>query len=377
MKVALIGSAHPFRGGLASYNERLMKEFKDQGHEVKIFTFTVQYPNFLFPGKTQFSSSEAPKDLEIERCVNSVNPLNWIQMGMRLKKEKYDLVIIKYWLPFMGPCFGTIGRILKGNKRTKVITIVDNMIPHEKRIGDIPFTKYYAGSSDAFLAMSDSVLKDVKTFEADKPLTLNPHPIFDNFGASVPKEEACKQLGLDPSVDYMLFFGFIRKYKGLDLLLEAMADERIKAMNVKLVVAGEYYQSDEEYRAIIDKHNLADQLVLANNFIADEEVATYFGLADIVVQPYKSATQSGVTQIAYHFDKPMIVTNVGGLPELVPNDYAGYVVDVDVKALADSIVQFYAENKKEVFTANVREEKKKYSWETMYHKLLELKEQIR
>lgn len=376
MKVVLLGSAHPFRGGLASYNERLIKEFQDQGHDASIYTFTVQYPDFLFPGKTQFSESPKPNDIRIDRLVHSFNPFNWIKVGLRLRKEKPDLIIIKYWLPLMGPCFGTIARIARSNGTTKVITIVDNMIPHEKKIGDHQFSKYYVGSSDAFLAMSDSVLKDINKYDKKKPKTLNPHPLFDNFGDPLSKEEACSYLKLDPTVDYLLFFGFIREYKGLDLLLKAFADERLKNRNCKLIVAGEYYQSDQLYTGIIQKYNLQDRLILANNFISDEEVKYYFSAADLVVQPYKTATQSGVTQIAYQFNKPMIVTNVGGLPELVPNNYAGYITEVNPKDIADKIEQFYNESKKEEFTANVKEEKKKYTWETMYKHILELKKRI-
>lgn len=364
-KIILIGSAHPYRGGLAAYNERLAEALQEAGHEVTIYTFTLQYPNFLFPGKTQFTTEAASAKITIKRKVNSINPLNWIIVGNEIKRLKPDILLIKYWLPFMGPCFGTIARLAKKNRHTKVISILDNVVPHEKRVGDVAFTKYYIGSSDAFIGMSQTVLDDLKLFDNKKPSAFNPHPLFDNFGKPVPKEQAKQLLGLDAGTNYMLFFGFIRDYKGLDLLLEAFADERLQKIKLKLIIAGEFYSDKKKYDDLIDNYNLKDRLVLKTDFIPDSEVFKYFCAADIVVQPYKHATQSGVTQIAYQFNKPMIVTNVGGLAEIVPDGKAGYVVEPSPTAIANAIFDFYSANKENFFIDGIKQIRPRFEWGAM------------
>lgn len=372
MKVVILGSAHPLRGGLASYNERLAREFMRQGHSVQIYTFSLQYPEFLFPGKSQYSDQPAPDDLYIHVKVNSVNPLNWLKIGKEIAALNADLLIVKFWLPFMAPCLGTIARRVKKNGKTKVISILDNVIPHEKRPGDMAFISYFVNSVDGFVAMSDSVLTDLRKFDTKKPAVYSPHPLFDNFGESITKPEAYEKLGLELSTEYMLFFGFIRDYKGLDLLLEAMADERVRALNVKLLVAGEFYTDAKPYWDQITRLGIADKLILKTDFIPDNEVRNYFCAADLVVQPYKHATQSGVTQICYHFDRPMLVTNVGGLPEMVPDGKVGYVVEPEPKSIADAIVDFYANHRELRFRDNIRLEKKKYAWSNMLAKIAEV-----
>jgi glycosyltransferase involved in cell wall biosynthesis len=307
------------RGGLATYNERLAREFMQKGCNVIIYTFSLQYPSFLFPGKTQFSESPAPNDLNIKVCVNSINPFNWLKIGKEIRKQNPDIVIIKFWMPFMAPCFGKIARIIKKNKHTKIISIIDNIIPHEKRAGDRILANYFVKAVDGFVAMSKSVLNDLETFDKKKPKVFCPHPLYDNFGEIIPKENAKQKLGLDASLKYILFFGFIREYKGLDLMLEAFAKCVERDKSLRLIIAGEFYTDSKPYFEIIKKHKLEDLVLMHNDFIPDEKVAAYFCASDIVVQPYKDATQSGVTQIAYHFNKPMIVTNVGGLAEIIPD----------------------------------------------------------
>lgn len=372
MKVTIVGSAHPLRGGLAAYNERLAKAFQQQGHEVSIYTFRLQYPGFLFPGKTQYSDAPPPKDLKIEVLVNSINPFNWIKVGRAIQRSRPDLVIIKYWLPFMAPCLGTIARIARGNGHTKVISIIDNIIPHERRVGDKLLSKYFVKSCDAFIAMSRSVMETMKMFDDKKPTVYCPHPLYDNFGAIISKEEAKVKLNLELNTNYLLFFGIIRPYKGLDMLLDAFYDERLRKYPLKLIIAGEYYQDPQPILDLIEKYKLKNRIISVNRFIPDQDVAAYFCASDIVVQPYKSATQSGITQIAYHFNKPMIVTNVGGLPEMVPNGEVGYVVDTVPKQIADAIVDYYENNREAAFTARVMEEKKKYSWEAMHGEIVTL-----
>ena len=370
--VVILGSAYPLRGGLANYNERLAREYISRGYKVKIITFSLQYPNFLFPGKTQFSEEAAPKDLDIEVLLNSVNPFSWIAVGNKIRKMKPDLLITKFWLPFMGPSLGTVARIVKRNGVTKVVSIIDNIIPHEKRIGDHILAKYFVGAVDGFISMSQSVLDDLNTFDAQKPKIFTPHPVYDNFGMPSNKQEARNNLNLDIKTPYILFFGFIRDYKGLDLLLRAMADERVRNSDVKLIIAGEYYSNEQKYLDLIAQLGIEDKLVLATDFIPDSKVGDYFNACDLVVQPYKTATQSGVTQIAYHFEKPMVVTRVGGLPEIVPDGIAGYVVDVDPISIANSILDYFNNNKEAEMVEGCKEEKKKYLWSTLLNKIDDL-----
>ena len=365
MKIAILGTAWPYRGGLAVYNERLAREFAAQGDEVTIYTFTLQYPSFLFPGKTQYSTEPAPKDLKIIRCLNSINPLNWLKTGRAIRKYSPDILVIKFWLPFMAPCLGKVARIARRNGMTKVVSILDNLIPHEHRPGDRIFGRYFTRSVDGFVAMSDSVLEDLNQFDIYKPRVFCRHPLYDNFGPKASRDEALKFLGLEPDKRYMLFFGLIRDYKGLDLLLKAYADSRFRKMNVRLIVAGEFYSGSEKYYEMEKELGLEGMIVWKSDFVPDSEVRYCFGAADIIVQPYKSATQSGVTQIAYHFEKPMLVTNVGGLAEIVPDGKVGYVVEPDSAQIADALVDFFDNNRQEQFSEGILSEKKQYAWSNM------------
>ena len=365
MKITLLGTAYPYRGGIAAFTERLARAFQNSGDDVNISTFSLQYPNFLFPGKSQYSSSDRPNNLDITSEVNSINPFNWLRIGLKIKKQKPDILILKYWIPFLAPCLGTISRIVRTNNHTKVIVVVHNLVPHEKRIGDNMLNRYLVNSADAFLAMSASVFNDLDLFDKDKKKILAVHPLYDNFGEVINKDKAIANLSLDKSYKYMLFFGIIRKYKGLDILLEAFSDNRLQDKNIKLIVAGEFYEDCKPYYDLIDKYSLADSVVLATDFIPDNEVANYFCAADIIVQPYKSATQSGVTQIAYHFEKPMLVTDVGGLKEIVPHNKVGYVCKPYPKDVADYLVKFFSEDKELDFIRGIKGEKHKYSWQSM------------
>ena len=372
--VKIIGTAHPFRGGLATYNERLAREFSTMGYQVEVETFTLQYPGFLFPGKSQYSDSPPPDGIPVRRTFSSVNPFSWFKTGNRIRKEKPDLVIIKYWLPFMAPCFGTIAKLIRKNKHSKIICIADNIIPHEKRPGDNILTSYFLKQVDGVVAQSKSVFEDVFKFTGKLPVTLCPHPMFDNFGESVPREKALEKLNLPSDFRYVLFFGFIRDYKGLDLLLKAFANEKLRNLNLKLLVAGEFYSSPKPYTDLIDQLQLHDTVILKTDFIADNEVNLYFGCADIIAQPYKNATQSGVTQIGYHFNKPMLVTNVGGLPEIIPHGIIGYVVDPNENQIAGALADFFTTGKKATFEANIEQEKKRFLWSAMVNAIIELTE---
>lgn len=377
MKIIIIGTSYPYRGGLAAYNERLAIELQQDGHDVTILTFKVQYPNFLFPGKTQYSSESAPNKLAIVRGINSVNPINWILTGNETKRQKPDLVIVKYWLPFMGPCFGTILRRIKKNGHSRIVTIVDNIIPHEARIGDKAFTRYFVKPVDGFVAMSRNVSDDIRQFSIDKPIMMSPHPIFDNFGDLISREEALTWLGLDKDFKYILFFGLIRKYKGLDLLIKAFADERFRSSKIKLIIAGEYYSDKEIYTNLLKEYSLEGDVVQIDKFIPDSEVKYFFCASDLVVQPYKSTTQSGVTQIAYHFNKPMVVTNVGGLAELCPDGKVGYVVPPNPNDIANAIIKFFEEADQKNTIENIIAEKRKYTWGILVRNILLLLDQIK
>lgn len=371
MNIAIIGPAHPLRGGLATFNQRLAEELQSQGHELTIYSFSLQYPSFLFPGSSQYTTEPAPEHIRIETLINSVNPLNWISVGRHIKKAKHDLIIVRYWLPFMGPALGTILRFVRRNRHTRILCIADNIIPHEKRPGDNAFTKYFLKPVHSFVTMSKDVLADLRKFTA-KPAEFHPHPLYDNFGPLLSKEDACKTLGLDPNGRYILFFGFIRKYKGLDLLLEAMGDKRLKDAGVKLIVAGEFYTDRAVYEQLIEQHDLHSYVHLFTEFIPNDAVRYYFCAADLVMLPYHNATQSGISQVAYHFEKPMVVTNVGGLPEVVPDGKVGFVVDPDSGSIANAVLRFFEPSSIPGLHENLLHEKKKYSWSTFATALLKV-----
>ncbi len=361
-KICIIGPAYPLRGGLATFNERLARAYISLGHQVRIYTFSVQYPSILFPGKTQLSEDAAPKDLDIEVCINSVNPLNWIPTGKKIAEQNFDLIICRFWIPFMGPSLGTILRQVTDRSKTKVVGLIDNIVPHEKRIGDTTLARYFAKACDSFIVMSKSVGEELQHFITDQNVGFAAHPIYDVYKDAVPSIQAKKELSLDLEQTYLLFFGFIRAYKGLDLLIEAMAHEKVKGLDVKLIIAGEYYEDQEKYESKIREYGLSDNIILHTKYISNEEVHLYFCAADLVVQPYITATQSGISQIAYHFEKPMLVTNVGGLPEIVSHQKNGYVVPVNSKDIALSIYDFFEHNRKATFVEGVKIKKKEFSW---------------
>lgn len=369
-KVIIIGSAHPLRGGgIATFNERLAREFMQAGKKVSIFSFSLQYPGFLFPGTSQFTNDPAPADLDIHTRINSINPLNWIKTGNEIKRLMPDLVIVRYWLPFMSPCLGTILRIIKKNKHTRVVCIADNIIPHEPKPGDSLLTRYFVKPVDAFITMSEKVMKDLQKFAPGKPSRYVAHPLYDNFGEKMSRETARAALKIKADELIILFFGFIRKYKGLDILLDAMeiVKERLNAKQLpvpKLLVAGEFYGSRKIYDEQIEKNGIADLMILHTSFIADKDVKFYLCAADVVVQPYRTATQSGVTPLAYHFEKPMIVTNVGGLPAMVPDDKVGLIAEPDAESIAKKIIEYF-EKGEQHFLPHLVEEKKKYNWANM------------
>lgn len=378
MKICILGPAHPYRGGLASIMQIMARVFLRRGDQVEIKTFTVQYPRFLFPGKSQTVPGPAPEDLHIVRCVNTVNPFNWIAVGRKIRRESPDFVLLKYWTPFMAPCFGTIARIARSNGRTRILCQVDNVEPHERHWVDRPFNRYFLGAVDGFIYMSDQVRGELRRY-TQVPALFSPHPLFDNFGEKAGREEACVRLGLDPAMRYALFFGLIRDYKGLDLLLDAwMRLKRGGRMSGRrLIVAGEFYVPKEKYLRQIADNGLRDDVVLHDRFIDDESVRYYFSAADFLILPYRTATQSGVTQIAYHFDLPMVVTDVGGLPEIVPDGRVGFVCAPEEREIAHAVSEIWNESLLAEFRENMREEKKRFSWERMCDRIVKLYRLVR
>ena len=375
MRIVICGPAPPYRGGIAAYNERLAQQFLSEGDAAAIYTFRLQYPSFLFPGKSQYDDGYAPEGVTITRAINSVNPFNWFTIGLRLRRIRPDIVIMRYWLPFLAPALGFIARIVKSNHYTRILTIFDNVVPHERRTGDRLLTKFFISSIDGALVMADAVEKELREFSTMLPCVMSPHPLFDTYNEPVSRAEAIVRLKLCPADRFILFFGFIRAYKGLDLLIKAMADPAVRSTGIKLLIAGEFYEDDKPYFDLIHSLDVGESIILHSHFISNEEVKYYFSAASLVVQPYISATQSGVTQVAYQFNKPMVVTNVGGLAEIVPDGKCGYVVEPDPSEIAGAITDFFGGDEKR-FEEGLEEQKKLYSWDRLTEALRSLAREI-
>lgn len=372
MKIVLIGTAYPYRGGLAKFNESLVETIKKSGHDVEIYNFSLQYPSFLFPGKTQYSDEQNTLNPSISnlRKVNSINPFNWIKNGLELKRMAPDLIIFRYWLPFMAPTYSVIAWIAKLNNKTKIYSIVDNAIPHEPKFYDLPVTKLFFSISDYFITMAENVKDDFKKLST-KNCVLHHHPMYENYGPKISKTAARQKLNIPENEKIILFFGFIRDYKGLDLLIEAMAESVIISQNIKLIIAGEFYVDSQPYFDLVDKLNLNDAIIWKNDFIPDSEVSTYFCAADCVVLPYKSATQSGITQISYYYELPVIATNVGGLGELIPDERDGLICESNASSIAKAISRYYTEDLMAPYSENMRIDKVKFSWSSFVNTMLE------
>ena len=370
MKIVLLGTAYPYRGGLANFNEQLAAECHAQGDDVRIYNFSLQYPDFLFPGTSQFSDGRNPLSTEIpnDRKVNSVNPFNWVNVGLELYRLKPELLIFRYWLPFMAPAYTVIAWIAKRNGHTQTVSIVDNAIPHEPRFYDIPVTKLFFKVCDRFLAMSEKVIRDFGKLSTKK-IDFHAHPMYENYGEAIPKRDARSFFNINEDERVILFFGFIREYKGLDWLIEAFANEVVQTQHVRLIIAGEFYTERERYFELAKKLEVFDRIIWKNDFIPDREVATYFCAADAVILPYKHATQSGITQIAYYYQTPIIATRVGGLEEIIPHDKVGLIVEPNSVAIAKGIERFYAENLFSLFSENMVAEREKFTWTSFVDKI--------
>jgi glycosyltransferase involved in cell wall biosynthesis len=351
------------RGGIAHFIALLASHLQKR-HDTRIFSFTRQYPAFLFPGKTQMEEGESGIPVDAVAEIDSVNPFNWVRVGIKVRRENPDVILYKYWMPFFGPCFGTICAIASWRRKTKVIAICDNVIPHEHRPGDTLFTKYAFAFTDAYIVMSDSVERDLHTMVARPLYRKAAHPVYEIFGAAVPKLEARSRLGIGGEKT-VLFFGYVRKYKGLHTLIDAMTLIP-RSLQITLLVVGEYYGDEQEYRDHIAAAGVGDVIRVHSDYVPNEQVANYFCASDVVILPYLSATQSGIAQIAYQFSKPVIATDVGGLAEVVINGVSGLIVEPGrPQELADAIVRFYGEGMEAALSAGAAEEKKKYSWDAI------------
>jgi D-inositol-3-phosphate glycosyltransferase len=370
-KIFIIGPAYPLRGGLATFDELFCKAFNEQGNECEIISYSLQYPNFLFPGSTQFDTAgNAPEGVKIHTLINSVNPLSWIKTASFIKKQKPDFIVFRFWIPFMGPALGSIARMVK-KSGVKVLAITDNVIPHETRPGDVAFAKYFIKACDGFVTMSKAVMKDLEKFTNTSHKKYLLHPLYTSFGEKLNKADARKKLDLPENKQLILFFGLIRNYKGLDMLLDAMYELKSNP-NISLVIAGEFYEDKQPYLDLIKKHGIEDQVILHGKFIANEDVKLYFSAADLVALPYRTATQSGVTQVSFHFEVPTLVTNVGGLGEIIPDKVAGYVVEPNGKAIAHGIKDYFDNNRMPAFTEGMKNEKRKYDWKIFVDEVIDL-----
>ena len=368
MKIVSIGPAAPYRGGIAKFNESFVLACIALEHDTEIVSYKYLYPAFLFPGKTQFTKDLANETIKIHSLVHSLNPFNWSKVALFIASLNPDLVVIHYWMPFFAPALGVIARKVHGKTGVKVIAITHNLIPHEKQPGARILTRFFLKSIDGIVALSSSVVSDYESFKVTGKAIYLPHPIYDIYGDKLPKRESREHLNLDPSKKYLLFFGLIRKYKGLELLLYSFALLRDK--NLRLIVAGEFYEDKSKYISLAKELGISDLILFTDTFIPDKEVKYYFSAADLVVQPYLTATQSGVTQIAYHFNCPMVVTNVGGLAEIVINGKTGFVCNRDPKEISASIKKALDPVIHSLLVDGIKREKYRFSWENFVRKVL-------
>ena len=374
MRLTLLGPFHPYRGGIVHFLQTLARGLAARGHAVRAVNFRRQYPERLFPGKTQYADGPPPAGApEAPRLLDTVNPLTWRATARRIAADGADVVLFKYWMSFFAPSLGTAARALR-KKGVRVLCVVDNALPHERRPGDRALARYVLGACDGLIVMSDQVRRDVESLNLGVPVRQVAHPTYDLFGLPVERGAARRALDLPEGAPVLLFFGFIRRYKGLHVLLDAMPRVMEKLPGAVLVVAGEFYADEAELRAQAERLGLGDAVRFDADYIPDERVGVYFGAADVVVQPYVTATQSGVAGIAYHFGRPVVTTDVGGLAETVPDGVAGLVVPPEnPRALADAVVRFFEEPGLATrLEAGVAAEREKYSWDRMYEVIEEM-----
>lgn len=362
MKIVSIGPAAPLRGGIAKFNESFALACKRSGHTIDIVSFRFLYPGFLFPGKTQFTDDPGPSGITVYTWLHPLNPLNWVHASQKISRLKPDLVVFHYWMPFFAPVMGFTARCLRKKSKAKILAIAHNLIPHEKQLFSRALSSWFTRSIQGMICLSGSVLDDLQNLQPNLPGIKLFHPVYDIYGTRVTRKEAAEELKLDPGYRYLLFFGLIRKYKGLELLLRSFA--QIQDRNLRLVVAGEFYEPKKYYTDLAEKLGITNSVFFTDSFIPDDQVRYYFSLADLVVQPYLTATQSGVTQIAHHFGCPSIVTNTGGLAETITDGVTGFVCDHDPGNIAGKIRLFFENNRADEMKENIRKESGRFSWDS-------------
>lgn len=379
LRIAMLGPAHPYRGGIAHFNDRLARGLRQRGHQVQVYTFTRQYPERLFPGRSQYAAEPevVQSSPAAQRVLDSIGPLSWARTARTIREWKPDVLLTRHWIPFLAPSLGNVVRRLR-RRHIPSIVIVDNALPHERRPGDIALSRYFLRASAALIVMSDSVRSDLeRRIGVEAVIRTVAHPVYDDYGPPMSRAEARSTLGLGEDDQVVLFFGFVRRYKGLHVLLDAMESVTRRLPRAKLIVAGECYGSDAEYKA---KLAMLPTGVARwdDDFIPDEQVPVYFSAADVVVQPYLSATQSGVAQIAHHFERPLIVTDVGGLPEFVATAKTGLVVRRnDVGALAEAIIRFFEESLAGRFERHLADAHEVFAWEPFFETIELLVEELK
>lgn len=358
MRIAILSPFQPYRGGIASFSNRLYRELEEMERvEVSAFSFSLLYPSFLFPGKTQYVEDEdSVSSIKSERILSSINPFSWFSTAAAINKYNPDVLIIAYWMPFMAPALGLVCRLL--DKKIKIVALTHNALPHEKRFFDKAFAKYFFKTCNSFIVLSEPVKDDLNKIIPDARVLVSPHPIYDHYKERIDKSEACKLLGIDSNKKNLLFFGLIRDYKGLDLLIDAMSylDE-----SYQLIIAGECYGNFQKYRQLIDVSPFKDNIKVFEQYIPDDMVTTFFSATDVLVLPYRDATQSGVVAVAYQMELPMVATNVGALGEAVSMSNTGIVVDVSSKVISEGIKSYF-DNDKQIYKDNLKIEKKRLSW---------------
>lgn len=345
--IAVVGPVHPYRGGIAHFTEMTVTGLTERGHDVHPVSFSRQYPSLLFPGKTQLEpDEEAPSSVrEASHRLDSINPISWVRTARALRAAAPDAVVFQYWMPFFAPAYGTVARLLRRDGIPS-FAVVHNALPHERHIGDEWLSRFFLRACEGHVVMSDAVADNLQSLRApDAAVQQIAHPVYERFGDSVPTGRARAALDLPLETPVILFFGFVRAYKGLHVLLNALPQILERLPDLRLVIAGESYEDPERYRRLIRQHDLGDHVHWQNRYIPSGAVPTYFSAADLVVQPYVSATQSGVAQIATHFEVPMVVTDVGGLAETIPHEDAGFVVPPETRsALAAAVARFFRDD---------------------------------
>jgi glycosyltransferase involved in cell wall biosynthesis len=359
MKIILVGPASPLRGGIAQYTDQLYLHLSKR-HPVEVFTYSRMFPQLFFPGKTQFDTSSTTIGVPSRQTLDSIGPWSWWRTAMAIAKRRPCAVVVMHQMPFFAPCLGTLLRRIRRQTAARLILLCHNLIPHETHFFDVPLTRYLIKVPEAFVVLSESVKRDLLRLRPNAKAIYVPQPIYDFFPTPPAQLVAREKLGLPSDQPVVLFFGLVRAYKGLGTLLQAMTN----LPRARLLIAGEFYQPRAGYERQIAELGVRDRIHVEDRYIPNEDVPKYFASADVVVLPYLSATQSGVSKLAYHFDKPVVITNVGGLAEEVEEGKTGYVVPPnDPVALAAAIKKVLIEKMRVDFASHIREYKKRYSWE--------------